>query len=453
MKMEVQNNENEQFITKLGEIPVVNSAWTNACDLYQKTKESNGLIRATCNMAEGGVQTVVTKAMPLVEKYQPQISQVNAYACEKLAVLEETYPTINKPTEELLKDGKDKCAGYLKPVTDRYNGMVAKGQETVDATKGRVEAVKEYGWMTVNKSMETPVGRFAMEKMNEALTLSEEYIEKYLPPDADAPEGDDQAIVEKAPLEVDEVSTLTRVTSLSTKLRQRMYKRAMKDLKGLQVRSKEKLENLNFTVDLIQYAKTGAGEVKDTFGEKYELAQQKVTDLWEQINAENTDDELPTTFEGKTIVVARRLTLQMKTGISTVSGYLPSQLQPEMVKIRLENARKYSDELYQSFKQAQGFDDLPSWLLTQAREKMSYMQETVSFITDTFVVAPIHWLVPARSVEPSEEPDVNGEQDMEMEPIDTKPPRDAKMQPIDTKPPRDAKMTPMDTKLPGLDEK
>jgi perilipin-2 len=52
-------------------------------------------------------------------------------------------------------------------------------------------------------------------------------------------------------LEVDEVGPMTRVTSLSSKLRERMYKRAMKDLKGLQMRSKEKLEGLNFTVDLV----------------------------------------------------------------------------------------------------------------------------------------------------------------------------------------------------------
>lgn len=48
-----------------------------------------------------------------------------------------------------------------------------------------------------------------------------------------------------------EASTFTRVTSLSTKLRQRMYKRAMRDLRQLQVRSRERLEKLHFTVDLV----------------------------------------------------------------------------------------------------------------------------------------------------------------------------------------------------------
>lgn len=47
---------------------------------------------------------------------------------------------------------------------------------------------------TVSRTLESPLGKFAMEKVNEALTVSEEYIEKYLPPSeeeiAEAEKGD-----------------------------------------------------------------------------------------------------------------------------------------------------------------------------------------------------------------------------------------------------------------------
>ena len=46
----------------------------------------------------------------------------------------------------------------------------------------QIEATKEYGMTKVNRTLETPLGKFALEKMNEALTVSEEYVEKYLPP-------------------------------------------------------------------------------------------------------------------------------------------------------------------------------------------------------------------------------------------------------------------------------
>lgn len=55
--------------------------------------------------------------------------------------------------------------------------------------------------------------------------------------------------------------------------------------------------------------------------------------------------------------------------------------------------RDYKRKAALEYLQAQGFEDLPSWLLNQAKEKMSYIQETVSFLTDTFLLAPISWLV------------------------------------------------------------
>lgn len=34
----------------------------------------------------------------------------------------------------------------------------------------------------LNRTLESPLGKFAMEKVHEALTVSEDYVEKYLPP-------------------------------------------------------------------------------------------------------------------------------------------------------------------------------------------------------------------------------------------------------------------------------
>lgn len=404
----MEQPQQEHFISRLGSLPVVQSAWTQASDLYQRTKESHGLIKATCNLAEGGVQTVYSSTKPLLDKYQPQIATVDGYACQKLAEFEEQYPLITRPTGEVIKESKEKCAAVVQPVTDRvnavcntYKGIVAKSHATVEATK---ETVKDYSLTTVNRTLESPVGRYAMDKLNEALTVSEVYVEKYLPP------GEEEKEADMTPKEVDEVSTMTRVTSLSNKLRQRMYKRAMRDLKGLQVRSKEKLEGLTFTIDLIQYAKLGAQEAREQVGEKYELAQHRVVDLWNQINSDEEDEDTSDeTIERKTIVVARRLTRNIKQSVSTVSGYLPTKFQPAAVKERLENALKYSEELYESFRKAEGFQDLPGWVLTQAREKMSYVQETVTFLMDTFLVSPISWLTKNNEVVPA----IEGEEEME----------------------------------------
>jgi hypothetical protein len=137
-------------------------------------------------------------------------------------------------------------------------------------------------------------------------------------------------------------------------------------------------------------------------------------DIWEQINQEDIDeDETPVTMEERTIVVARRLTHHVKQGLTTVSGYMPTRLQPEVIRERIENARKYSEELYQSFKEAKGYDDIPAWVLTQTREKMGYVTETISFLWDTFLVAPLNWVVPSRSGDAQPNPE-----EIEMEAVE-----------------------------------
>lgn len=55
-------------------------------------------------------------------------------------------------------------------------------ESTKETVTGTVVAVKDYGMTKVARTLDSPVGRYAMEKVNEALTVSEDYVEKYLPP-------------------------------------------------------------------------------------------------------------------------------------------------------------------------------------------------------------------------------------------------------------------------------
>ena len=48
--------------------------------------------------------------------------------------------------------------------------------------------------------------------------------------------------------------TFGKLVNVSDKVRRRMYDKAMKDLQNIQCRSKETLDRLNFTVDLVSLA-------------------------------------------------------------------------------------------------------------------------------------------------------------------------------------------------------
>lgn len=48
-------------------------------------------------------------------------------------------------------------------------------------------------------------------------------------------------------------NAVTRATCLTGKVRKRMYNKAMRDMKRLQLRSQENLAKLSFTVDLVRF--------------------------------------------------------------------------------------------------------------------------------------------------------------------------------------------------------
>ncbi|KAL3865647.1 hypothetical protein ACJMK2_043013 [Sinanodonta woodiana] len=399
--MEQERMHQDQFFSRLGNLPVVTSAWVQACDLYIKTKERNAILRTTCNLAEGGVKKFAETTKPLMDKYQPQLNLVNSFACKQLTKLEENYPVITKPTNQVLDEGKKVCETVLKPVTDRVNAVretYNKGKEQVCKVSqlgtNTVANLKDFGVAQVSRSMETQYGKFVMQKVNDALDFSEQCVDKYLPDSEEdgEDEGEDGNQEERS-----SENPLTKVTSLSTKVRQRMYKRAMKDFKGLQMRSQETLSKLNFTVNLIQYAKTNMDSTKGKISETYDQVQEKLGNVWEQINKEECDCEehAPHTLEGQTIAVARRLTKVLKTNVALVKGYLPESMQPAALKDILNQATQYSLDLYKSFKNASSFEDFPSWVLEQTKEKLSYLQETLGFLREMLTQSSLNWMVPS----------------------------------------------------------
>ncbi|XP_021345918.1 perilipin-2-like isoform X1 [Mizuhopecten yessoensis] len=405
MMQDQEKMSEEHFFTRLGNIPVVGTTWTQAWGLYQKTKDSNTIIRSTLNMAESGIKTVAETTKPMVEKYQPQIEIVNKYACQQLENLEKNYPVINKPTDELVAEGKE----LVQPTIDRVNAVRQYGTDTINKVgdmkqigKDTVSNVKDYSLMQVSKAMDTPYGHFVADKVNTALTLSEEYLDKYLPEEDD--ENDENDSDEAKEMDEYPPNPVGRAKDLTTKLRRRMYKRAMKDLRNVQVRSQENLAKLSFTVDLIDYAKTNMESAKGRAEEKVGELQTKMSTLWTEINKETSELEegelVPAeTMETKSIIMARHLTKQLRTGLSTFSHYVPESLQPAALRERLQQTYQYTEDLYSYFKDVAKYEDMPSLALTQAKEKLGYLQSTLGFLTETFVTVPLNWLEPDVAVE------------------------------------------------------
>ena len=87
-----------QFVSRVGQLPIINSTMEHLLNIYQSTKESNTIIKKTLETAETGVKTVVTTTLPLVAT---PVNKLDELACGQLDKLEQKYPIISKPTEQV----------------------------------------------------------------------------------------------------------------------------------------------------------------------------------------------------------------------------------------------------------------------------------------------------------------------------------------------------------------
>ena len=68
-KMEVEESQ-VQFLTRMGQLPVVNSTIEQLAYYYTRTKDSNSLVRMTLQTAESGVKIMSYSAQPVIKKLE-----------------------------------------------------------------------------------------------------------------------------------------------------------------------------------------------------------------------------------------------------------------------------------------------------------------------------------------------------------------------------------------------
>ncbi|RNA43843.1 perilipin-2-like isoform X1 [Brachionus plicatilis] len=98
---EMESKTGLKTIDRIADIPVVNSALSNVTDYYGKVKDKNMILRTSFNLAELSVKTMAFAASPITSIWKKPIESVDSYLYGKLNDLEQTYPSINKPTDQL----------------------------------------------------------------------------------------------------------------------------------------------------------------------------------------------------------------------------------------------------------------------------------------------------------------------------------------------------------------
>ncbi|XP_005104625.1 perilipin-2 [Aplysia californica] len=403
----------ETFVNRLGEIPVLNDSWTTAWGCYARIKDMNRVTKFTLETAESSVKTAAKMSAPVVTRCQPQIETLNSFACTKLDELENKYPSIMLPSEEV----KDACLEYVQPVLGCVKPVVSCVQGVVDDSKRKVNYITSQGTRlvvgardlgvgtvtgAVNMTLASPPGRLATRTFDGALTIADGLVDKYIPEiieaeqeiddDDDSDESSEDAQDNGSENEVQEMEVMepspervqVHFRTVSKKLRRRLFQRAMRDYQGAKARTAEAVGKLHGVVDLIDYAKSNLGNAKV-----------KAEEMWEKVTADgdNGGDNAQNgtlfagTLEERIVVLGRMLTQQVRSGFHTLERV--SHSAGQFARHPIAKSQEYK-ELVAQFATLQSLQNASNAGVEKIRSNVRYIQVRLQQLIDS-VESP-EWL-------------------------------------------------------------
>jgi hypothetical protein len=164
---EMEPNTNRtgiKTLDKITDIPVVNSALTNVTDYYGQFKEKNALLRTSCNLAELSLRTIKFASTPITSLCKKPIESVDTYLCEKVDIIENNYPMITQPADQITSAAYSQARNiYEKPKETLYN--------TVSTTAS-------YGGKVLESCLDSRMAKMVCDPV---LDFTEKNLKYYLP--------------------------------------------------------------------------------------------------------------------------------------------------------------------------------------------------------------------------------------------------------------------------------
>ncbi|KAG7274524.1 hypothetical protein CRUP_025717 [Coryphaenoides rupestris] len=129
-------------VLRLARIPVVRSVCSLLTVYYADTKGRHPSVRSACSLLESSVTSVSAVAYdrfaPVIHKMEPQIVVVNDLTCRGLDWLENRFPVLQKPTEQITAEARTKILEVKELVSIVGSGTVHLVQHTVTWAVGRL---------------------------------------------------------------------------------------------------------------------------------------------------------------------------------------------------------------------------------------------------------------------------------------------------------------------------
>lgn len=366
-----------------------------------------------------GVKTLTsvafTSALPIIGKLEPQISRANDLACKSLDKIENTLPILRQPSGQLVNSAKDR-------VTETMNGAKETMSHTLSHVMESVEKTKMVVSGGVHTVMESKMAKLVSSGVDTALSTSEILVERYLPATEDSQEHEIN-VAKGFDDEANAPSYYVRLGSISTKLRQRAYQKAIYKVHDAKKNSQEYASQLNRTMDVIAYTRKNIDGANQKVVEKLSTLMD-----WKSTSQSDSDtDNKAELIESRTLTIARNLTQQLQTTcltlVSNLQG-LPQNIQEQTLSIG-----RMAMEVYTRFNNAAALSDLSDTVLINTRGQLKRIRDSIDNVMDYMVNnTPLNWLVgpfyphtePTRQPRSQSSEENSGEPEVEMQSLDQK---------------------------------
>ncbi|XP_053975099.1 lipid storage droplets surface-binding protein 1 isoform X1 [Hylaeus volcanicus] len=276
-----------ESVARISSLPIVENGIHIAGNVYDRIKRSNSLMNWSLGTAEHSFAIATASAKPAIYALNGAIMTIDLLLCKGIDIVEQRVPAVHLPPHLMYCNAREYVSNKIvRPVLMRAGSVKQIGSQAANA---------------------------AADRLDDALTVADKYVDRYLPPDPA-----DKVIDENTPSK--SVSKATRTIKhgarFSRKLQRRLTRRTLAEARALKEQGTECIHVLLYVIELL------ATDPK--------LAYQKAKELWATLSLPEPENQArPATLEQLLVLLTResaRRIVHLVNGTTTLAKRSPRDL-------------------------------------------------------------------------------------------------------------------------------
>ncbi|KAH0562929.1 lipid storage droplets surface-binding protein 1 isoform X1 [Cotesia glomerata] len=262
------SNFHMESVSRISSLPIIESSIKIANNVYHKIKRSNSLINWSLNTAEHFFVIATASVQPAIQMLNKPIFSIDRLLCQSIDIVEERIPNICLPPELMYSNTREFMNNkFVKPVLKRAG------------------SVKQIGSQAAN---------VAADKLDDALTVVDGYVDRYLP-EVLVDNTNEKNKIDAKPSAITTSKTARTIqhgARFSRKLQKRLTRRTIAEVQALK---NQGVQCVHMIMDVMKLIVTNP-----------KMAYKKSKELWAILSlAEPENQERPQTLEQLIVLLTR----------------------------------------------------------------------------------------------------------------------------------------------------